>query len=537
MRAYQYFLGVSAGAAIALLTGTTATAQEAAAPDPTVLPASEATTLDPSNLGISETTATPNETSQTSQAGPEPSIATEVDEEALQPSANPLFFPTQGEEVRVEEVTPISLDKALEMARRNSSDLQEARQILTRSVFALREQLAAEFPTLDLNASLLRSSAASTNIGEAIQGGVTSPFFQNPLTSINVALNLTYNLFTGGQRPAAIRIAEEQIERDRLQVETVAEQLRLDVSTAYYEVQRADSQVEIAEAAIADAEQSLKDAQLLEEAGLGTRFDVLQAEVRLSDEQQNLRDALANQRIARRDLTQTLGLSQKTAEVTADGPPIEAGTWDLPLEDSIVLALRNRAELEQLLADATIAEENRSLALGAIRPQVGITAEYEVQDNFDDGVGTLPDGTFSSGAAQDGFTIQVMATWRLFDGGAARAQARQSEQDIAIAQTNFSQQRNQVRFEVEQSFFNLQAEQENIGTAKRGIEQAEESLRLARLRFQAGVGTQTDVINAQSELTSARGNLLNAIVDYNISLANLKRSVSNLSDSELFDLP
>ncbi|MEO0948962.1 MAG: TolC family protein, partial [Cyanobacteria bacterium J06641_5] len=283
----------------------------------------------------------------------------------------------------------------------------------------------------------------------------------------------------------------------------------------------------------------------LEEAGLGTRFDVLQAEVRLADEQQNLRDAIANQSIARRDLTQTLGLSQATAEVTADGPPLEAGTWDMPLEDSIVLALRNRAELEQLLTDVTIAEESRTLALGAVRPQVGISAQYEVQDNFDDGsdapltdaVG-LPIGTgVSSGAAQDGFAIQVQATWRLFDGGAARAQARQEEQNIAIAETNFSQQRNQVRFEVEQSFFNLQAEQENITTAKRGIEQAEESLRLARLRFQAGVGTQTDVINAQSELTSARGNLLNAIVDYNISLANLERSVSNLPDSELFDLP
>lgn len=523
MRAERIFFGVSAGAAIALSAGTTAIAQRIATPDPSALPANEAVTPGPSNLGNSEPTVTSQATP------PDPAAVPAAEASDLQRSANPLVFPTQGEEVRVEDVTAISFDRAQEIARRNSSQLQEARQVLTRSLFALREQVAAEFPTIDFNADLTRSTPATSAIAGA--------FVDLPNTIINGSLDLTYNLFTGGQRPAQIRLAEEQIERDRLAVEVVAEQLRLDVATAYYEVQRADSQVEIAEAAIADAEQSLRDAELLEEAGLGTRFDVLQAEVRLADEQQNLRDALANQSIARRDLTQTIGLSQTTAEVTADGPPIEAGTWDIPLEDSIVLALRNRAELEQFLTDITIAEESRTLALGAIRPQVGIIAQYEVADIFDDGGDPLPDGSVTSGNAEDGFLLQVQATWRLFDGGAARAQARQEEQNAAIAETDFSQQRNQVRFEVEQSFFNLQAERENIGTAKRGIEQAEESLRLARLRFQAGVGTQTDVINAQSELTSARGNLLNAIVDYNISLANLERSVSNLPDRELFNLP
>lgn len=536
MRAYRFFFGVSAGAAIALLTGTTATAQpNVGTPDASTLPASEATTSGPLRLSISEGGDAPEVTETievpagtTSQltppapiTPPAPATSSEAagaDVEDLQRerSPNPLFFPTQGEEVRVGGVTPVSLDRAQEIAYRNSSDLREARQILTRSAFALQEQLAAEFPTLDLNANLSRLTAP--NVGGAPIGGVVA-FVQGQL-------QLAYNLFTGGQRPAQIRLAEEQLERDRLQVEVIAEQLRLDVSTAYYEVQRADSQVEIANAAIADAEQSLKDAQLLEEAGLGTRFDVLQAEVRLADEQQNLRDAIANQNIARRDLTQTLGLSQATAEVTAEGPPIEAGNWDMPLEDSIVLALRNRAELEQLLTDVAIAEESRTIARALVRPQVGLFAQFQTQETFDDGAGL-----------EDSLTLQAQATWRLFDGGAARAQARQEEQNIAIAETNFSQQRNQVRFEVEQSFFNLQAERENIDTAKRGIEQAEESLRLARLRFQAGVGTQTDVINAQSELTSARGNLLNAIVDYNISLANLERSVSNLPDSELFDLP
>ena len=64
-----------------------------------------------------------------------------------------------------------------------------------------------------------------------------------------------------------------------------------------------------------------------------------------------------------------------------------------------------------------------------------------------------------------------------------------------------------------------------------------ESLRLARLRFQAGVGTQTDVIDAQTQLTTARGSLLSSIIDYNQSYVDLQRQVSNTPDNGLQDLP
>ena len=66
---------------------------------------------------------------------------------------------------------------------------------------------------------------------------------------------------------------------------------------------------------------------------------------------------------------------------------------------------------------------------------------------------------------------------------------------------------------------------------------AVESLRLARLRFQAGVGTQTDVIDAQTQLTTARGSLLASITDYNQSYVTLQREVSNLPNNVLQDLP
>jgi outer membrane protein TolC len=138
---------------------------------------------------------------------------------------------------------------------------------------------------------------------------------------------------------------------------------------------------------------------------------------------------------------------------------------------------------------------------------------------------------------RDQYSFGAQLQWTLFDGGAARAAARQEEINTAIAETQFADTRNQVRFAVEQAYYTLQANYENISTANLALEQARESLRLARLRFQAGVGTQSDVLRSQTELTRAETNLVGAILGYNRSLVSLRRAISNFPDGILSDLP
>jgi outer membrane protein TolC len=193
-----------------------------------------------------------------------------------------------------------------------------------------------------------------------------------------------------------------------------------------------------------------------------------------------------------------------------------AGLWNLTLEESIVGAYRNRAELEQFLAQRNINQQRRRIALANLGPQVSLSANYNLSDTFDD------DQNFN-----DAYSVGANLSLNLFDGGAARARARQAEANIAIAENSFANQRNQIRFEVEQAYSNLQSNLENIQTASIALEQAREALRLARLRFQAGVGTQTEVIDAEDDLTQAEGARVNAILSYNRALANLQRSVSS----------
>ncbi|MEM9149345.1 MAG: TolC family protein, partial [Cyanobacteria bacterium P01_F01_bin.3] len=99
----------------------------------------------------------------------------------------------------------------------------------------------------------------------------------------------------------------------------------------------------------------------------------------------------------------------------------------------------------------------------------------------------------------------------------------------AIAEEQFSETLDQVRFDVEQAYFNLETNQENILTSQVAVAQAEEALALANLRLQAGVGTQLDVLTAQSELTEAEGNNVAAILGYNRALVSIERAISNVA--------
>ncbi|MBE9161443.1 MULTISPECIES: TolC family protein [Microcoleaceae] len=463
---------------------------------------------------------------------------------SLEPNPNPLLFPTKPEDVRIEQTESITLQQAIDIARRNSQTLQIAEKQLEQSRAAVREQQAALFPDLTFQMNASRQVSASGQIGvqsrlrrnETLPANqqlpANSPEFDNfGSTSLNNSLQLSYDLDIFGRRNANIRAAREQLRFRELDLERQAEQLRFDTAEAYYNLQNSDGQVAIRQASVRNAQQSLRDAEALERAGVGTRFAVLQAQANLANEQQQLSVARRDQRVAQRRLAELLNISQ-SANLTAADPVEQAGSWRLSLEESIVQAIKNRPELEQQLVQRDISkQQRRSIRAGGL-PQVSVSGSYNFQGVTSDN----PD-PFSTRGWASGYALQANLTWNIFDGGAVRSRIQQRDADIAIAESRFDQLRNQVRREVEQAYFGLESSFENIETSEAGVLQSREALRLARLRFQAGVGTQTDVIQAETDLTRAERNRLSAIVTYNLGLSSLQRAVSNLPSNNLSDAP
>ncbi len=466
----------------------------------------------PENDGAPETDQAPE-----SNQAPETNPYSEL--QKLEQDPNRLKLPSAPEEVEIDINQPITLEQALALALRNNKDLETARLDLARAQREIQEARADLYPDLSFETNFENSQTAQVNLANqrARLRSTTTVFEEGSENEFNGTLSLNYDVYTGGRRGSNINRAERTLELNELTVEQITEQTLFEAARDYFELQNSGAQVDIAAAAVEDAQQTLKDAQLLEQAGLGTRFDVLRAEVELANADQQLITAIANQKTARRQLAETLSLAQQVNLETADDIE-EIGVWNLSLEESIVLGYQQRAELNQFLVQKEINQQERQIAFSQIRPQVNIFTDYELLEVLDDNVGL-----------QDGYRVGATLRWAIFDGGTARARARQEDVDILNSQTGFANQRNQVRIEVERSYFSLQANKENITTAEKAVELAEESLRLARLRFQAGVGTQTDVIESQTELTTARGNRLDAIIQYNQSLNQLYRAVNGLA--------
>jgi outer membrane protein TolC len=438
---------------------------------------------------------------------------TEINElpDILFSDPNPLNVPTIPEDVEIDKNPVITLEQAVELAYRNSQSLQAALLTLDQSEAALEEANAARLPTVSTGANITsQESNGSTIPGLGQVGGSTLD------TTLSGSVDVAYDVLTGGSRAASIQAAQLQQQVSALAVEAQQEQIRLNTANLYYALQDAGEQIRINQSFLNEAERNLRDSQLRQEVGVGTRFDVLRAEVQFANARQSLIQSQSQQRIARRDIARLLNLPP-TASIEAT-PVTVADTWPLTLEESIVLAFQNRAELEQQLLQADINEQQRQIALAAVRPRVSLFANYSLQGQLNDGNGF-----------EDNYSFGARFNMTLFDGGAARASARQQELASAVSEEQFSETLDQVRFDVEEAYFNLQSNQENIATSQVAVAQAEEALTLANLRLQAGVGTQLEVLTAQSELTQAQVNNVAAILGYNRAIAAIERAISNVS--------
>ena len=441
----------------------------------------------------------------------------------LNPNGNPLLFPTQPEDVKTTINKPLTLEEVIAIALQNNRELENARISVEEFKARLIEERADLYPSLDIDSRLNREfiERQSTDFTD---NSPTDTVTESRESTGIFGVSLTYDIYTGGERDGRIKRAEREIRDRQLQLEQTAEQVRFEATDNYYLLQNADAEVAISQADVENASQTLRDAQLLERAGLGTRFDVLRAEGDLATANEDLTRAIAQQRTARRRLAETLNLGQNVELVAAD-EITESGNWDLSLEETIVQAYKNRAELEQQLVQREIGEQDRRIAIAGIIPRLDFLANYGFDDDFDNSLGALVN-----------YRFETRLTWRFFDGGRAFAGARAAERRMDQANVEFANLRNEIRFEVEESYYSLIANRENIGSTRKNVATREEALRLARLRFQAGVGTQTDVISAQRDLSRARGNFLQAIIQYNQSLNALQRAVSNFPDNRLFEI-
>jgi len=456
--------------------------------------------------------------------------ATQLEPDLLRLSSPPsLALPTSPDQVSIRALRPLGLAEVENLAEINNPNLKAIASQVDQAKSNLRAQISAWYPTLSLTASNLPGFFNGESYNSLPDGSFnsTSTGISNTrLSGAKGGVGINWALINP-QRVPQIAAARDQFEQAKNQYLIALRELRLQAAQAYFQLQLADDQVRIGQESVRASLVSLRDARARFQAGVATKLEVLQAETQLGRDEQLLTNSIASQSIARRSLARLLDLPQ-TITPTAKEPLRVLGVWTPSLQESIVAAYAFREELSNAILDISVANSNANSARGAVQPFLNIFDNFSAE-RYSGGVTTKTPSSSVTGDGPGAYqynlnnTVGLNFSWSIFDGGKAMAQSRQYKQKAAENAFKFADQRDTIRFQVEQSFYQLRKHNRDIQTTSREVISARESLRLARLRYQAGVTTQREVVDTQRDLTQAEVAYASALANYNTSLAELRR--------------
>ncbi len=459
----------------------------------------------------------------------------------------PLNLPQQSQ-LQGGGIQSLSLDQALAIAFAANPGLQSQREEVASALANLQAALGSYWPRLEaLAAGLTGQSGTGTNApvgnenlglgplfapGGAFavpSGGGAS--FTTTATSGFAGLQLGYDVLDFARTPR-VRAARARLQGQRQAYANQLRQLQLQVSEAYFQLQQADQNVRIQDAAVRNDLLILQDALDLKQAGLVPRLDVLRRQAIEAANQETLIQALADRAIARRQLAVLLNLPPNLTP-SANDPVVVVGRWPLDLETSLMQAYRGNPALETLLATREALVQQRQATLAALLPRLSMvaraggtgsnvqTTDLQLRNGGCCGSTVIPIQNTTTADWSVGLSLQ----WLLFDAGTTKAEGRAlAHQAAAIAQ-RFANEREAIRLRLETAFFNHEASLARLASARRGVAAALEGFRDVRLRYKTGLSNEVEVSLTQERLIASLVQRLNATVAVNITYARLLREL------------
>ena len=382
---------------------------------------------------------------------------------------------------------------------------------------------AGFLPRVDLSEGFTRSDnpvyAFGTKLGQGRFGqgdfAIARLNGPDPTSNFQTRLNLTQSLFAGGQTLRGMERAELGVEAAGAGRARMAQEVAYGVAHAYFGVQDAEERLRVAEAAIRTAQANRTLVRARFETGLAVEADLLAAEVRLAALEQEAIAARHAIEVARATLNDAMGLPLETAFDLAD-PLAERPPRYGPEGNLEPLALDRRPDFRETALQEDSARKTVQASRGAFLPSLDLRAGYEL-NHF-----------HPTANGQDNWSVGVVLSVNLFQGGADRARLAEAMAEVERVRALRARQASAIRLEVQRAARDLRAAREQAAVAARAVGQAEERLRITRDRYESGLTTIVDLLAAESALAEARGNRSQALVRHNVSLATLELALGTI---------
>lgn len=416
----------------------------------------------------------------------------------------------------------LTLNYALAFALDNNFAIRQAKERIRQQEGVVLEVSARSIPSLAVN---------STYNGNG--RGLTQSFSASvPVNTRSWTLGIaaTQVLYAGGAVRAGIAGANSARAAAISELQAVINDALLDVRTKFYAVLLARERIRVQEQNAELLRRQLDDVKNRYEVGTVSHFEVLRSEVALANAQPPLITARNNYGLAVEDLRQALGFA--TPDVTSLRKiPEFVGTLDyapaaIDLASAVASARTRRPELQRLaqLVEARTQDVRRQRA--GYLPTLNASVGYQFRNApYDYSASVLRVGTNRFDDALRDWTFGLQGSWPVFDGRATAGRVRQARSAVAQAELSLTQGQLAIDVEVRRACLQYEEATELAEASKKVVEQAEEAVRLADARYSAGTATQLDVLQARTDLTTARLNQLQAYYSFNVANAALRRAM------------
>ena len=399
---------------------------------------------------------------------------------------------------------PFTVQQALQLGNRCHERLAIEGESYLQALIERRRTAGRFFPTLSLAPSYFaRESSGGQSDGEVVRSSAEN----GTDLPLSVKLSLSPVRDVSDVHATGERVVEQEaILRD------VQDKLLLDVAQAYYEVVRAEQQVDVLRASLALQDARLSDVEARNEIGSARLLDVELTRSQRAQTRIALLEADTNSRTSRSllvFLTAWEGARDRRLEDTLPLPQVVPAA-----ERALEEAKRSRPDLRAAHSAVRVAEYRVRAAYGEYFPAISANLSYFLSRDSEPS-----DRSWSS-------IIEVSLP--LFSAGAIEADVRQSLSELRQAKLRYSLKCREVQREVEVARENLLAAHQRRSETRIRLNAAESALTVANAMYDVGMATNLERLTAQDQFESTRLQLTNAELATKLAYLNLLRILGSL---------
>ncbi len=393
----------------------------------------------------------------------------------------------------------------------NNQELKSLQSLITSARFNLSSQIGQRYPSINFQANGLPKYSAGKKYDSNLQTLNTSQFTANP--SLNIKWDLIDPL-----RGSEIKIARKNFEIAKNNFEIKKKDLIQEARMRYHKYQKSYQDIQNKKFTLDLSNTSLDNAKAKLDAGIGTKFEVLEAEAQLSRDKQSLNEKKVEHEINRISLEEILNIND---DLRINEKQNLIGFWSHKFKKNINEGLARNLSLKNLLLQKSIKKSQANSFLSQNKPRIYISNILSSTFSKGDSLSANIDSKKSGSNYMN--TISLNFDWNIFNGGQNKNSYKSKMADAEAEEYAFKNLKKVLTTKISKAYLNLKLNEEKIISSLKEIESSTESVRLSRLRYDVGISTLKDVLIRQTELSNAKSKNINAIYNYNLNLDELKR--------------